>query len=796
MLKSWRNALLSAALLACSGNSSSTDGLSRSASAERRHTGLVQLGADVNAKVAQRVQGLLSQVATVAWQTATANESVDISRFDWVISIGDTSLTRSRIDADRLAKLGSEGYILSSQKSAKTHVIVGRGNAIAPDPFRQGMLGNSYAAYAALEAIGFAFLHPLSPTIPATLTAPRDFTRNEKPFVALRGIHVHTMHPLELTHVLEGWGPRGMNDAAGFESLVPEWSTYMEWLLANKQNFVEWVLLEDAAWGDFNRSTTRQSRLAKLNAIADAWGIETAIDAPVSMEQQNAFRLVGDATTLDERLDNIRTNIDWLAAAGFDSLTTENGTSEFTHEAPEVMLQYINVMTAYAADVYNMTVSIKIHTSTGQTISGYVDPVTGGDMNVNFLPHYADPRLGIMPHTVQHYGLDDPAPTYGNEDFSQILQFAKVESGLRRVLWYPETAYWVSFDIDVPLFLPLYAERRHSDLRRFAKENTTIDGQVLFSSGWEWGYWLNDVIAARAAWNPHPAVTDDIDAFALTLDESLGSAGASKDALVDTLVGIAKHQRDLLIYGKYGNTRPVTVVRKNGQAYVQGTETWDDVSDIANDYGIMILGRTQPDHLGLVSMRTPIGTKDEYQTVKPLLAAMRQTFASDAKKLEDVPATTDWITELQQAMRVTALRAEQVAELYIYVDQNNSADLRDAQQALNKAATIIRNRELVYRTDPDRIAGWGENPTVYRYGYLWTARSMAYWWRDEGKAVEAPASPCYMNFQDPLDIAFGEAIDEDVHAIIREVAEIPFIGSVAECLVGPLDEPHYGSWRD
>jgi hypothetical protein len=36
----------------------------------------------------------------------------------------------------------------------------------------------------------------------------------------------------------------------------------------------------------------------------------------------------------------------------------------------------------------------------------------------------------------------------------------------RDVLFYGETAYWVNFDIDVPLFLgPLYADRRVHDLR-------------------------------------------------------------------------------------------------------------------------------------------------------------------------------------------------------------------------------------------------------------------------------------------------------------------------------------------
>ena len=73
-----------------------------------------------------------------------------------------------------------------------------------------------------------------------------------------------------------------------------------------------------------------------------------------------------------------------------------------------------------------------------------------------------------------------------------------------QVIYYGETAYWVSVDVDVPLFLPLYGERRLHDLRLIAaKEDSMgihIDGQMNFDSGWEWGYWLNDVITARAAW--------------------------------------------------------------------------------------------------------------------------------------------------------------------------------------------------------------------------------------------------------------------------------------------------------
>ena len=54
-----------------------------------------------------------------------------------------------------------------------------------------------------------------------------------------------------------------------------------------------------------------------------------------------------------------------------------------------------------------------------------------------------------------------------------------------------------------------------------------------------------------------------------------------------------------------------------------------------------------------------------------------------------------------------------------------------------------------YRVPWQRIAAWRDNPTVYRYGYLWAVHSLYYWWRDQGLAeqgsVTAESSPCYLN---------------------------------------------------
>jgi hypothetical protein len=67
-------------------------------------------------------------------------------------------------------------------------------------------IGAVFATYAALEQLGFGFLHPLKPTIPEQLVL-RSTKLNvvEKPYWGFRGFHLHTMHPLELTDVLQGF---------------------------------------------------------------------------------------------------------------------------------------------------------------------------------------------------------------------------------------------------------------------------------------------------------------------------------------------------------------------------------------------------------------------------------------------------------------------------------------------------------------------------------------------------------------------------------------------------------------
>ena len=173
------------------------------------------------------------------------------------------------------------------------------------------------------------------------------------------------------------------------------------------------------------------------------------------------------------------------------------------------MVDLMNAFTEHVNGTWGREAGIKVHCSTGQFCKDFPDPRTGKPINFNFLPTHTHPGLGVFPHTVQVYALDDPtAGAYGNENFSYVEDYMVYEAklGRRSVTYYPETAYWVNVDIDVPLFLPIYGQRRQHDLRRIAlreaREAFKIQGQIVFDSGWEWGYWVNDVVAARSSWDP------------------------------------------------------------------------------------------------------------------------------------------------------------------------------------------------------------------------------------------------------------------------------------------------------
>jgi hypothetical protein len=100
------------------------------------------------------------------------------------------------------------------------------------------------------------------------------------------------------------------------------------------------------------------------------------------------------------------------------------------------------------------------------------------------------PKRGVLVHSVMCYSLTDTlAPVYENKNLRHMLHYMDKQVKKDRVTWYwPETAYWISFDNTVPLFLMPYLRARWEDMYTARQHGAT--SHSIFTSGWEWSYWL------------------------------------------------------------------------------------------------------------------------------------------------------------------------------------------------------------------------------------------------------------------------------------------------------------------
>ena len=226
----------------------------------------------------------------------------------------------------------------------------------------------------------------------------------------------------------------------------------------------------------------------------------------------------------------------------------------------------------------------------------------------------------------------------------------------------------------------------------------------------------------------------------------------------------------LFIHGEVAGERPETPYLRTAQAYLQGWEAWDDVN---KTIGML---ETQPRKMGMLDMLNPLAPRkhkvDYDQVLEPLLAATHTELEALYNRFVALESQVNvdgmvLYQEMRDAMEITLRRAQQVYHLYetaanihpiiLNADKTQAnIHLNKARKALDRAIEIVASREQGYRVDADRIAGWNYNPTAYNFGYLWSVRSLHYWWRDEGKIVDRPPSPGYLNIMDPVDIANGE----------------------------------------
>jgi hypothetical protein len=325
---------------------------------------------------------------------------------------------------------------------------------------------------------------------------------------------------------------------------------------------------------------------------------------------------------------------------------------------------------------------------------------------------------------------------------------------------------------------------------------------VFFSSGWEWGYWLNDVVAARASWDPLLNQPDS-DAFKMLLTSVFQNFGEIRQPLVELINETASAQAAWLIRGGNHGNEPF-LPALTGQAYLQGEDTLDDLARLVSGVPKISLTATQPS-------RTPLfygqsDTAENLRRISALLAEMDTRLRSIADRFARLESNSRReihrnLRELQLSSRITALRAGQMHDLFLYKVASKSANSRTlmpfyaamSRRAIRAANAVVSQAELLYRLDPERIAGWKRNPTAYRFGYLWSVRHLFYFERDHHRLVGGEKNVCFGNVIDPFEVSFGLSADAPLFAPLRRVLDLIFEDGVFDRCLNISETWHHHS---
>lgn len=548
-------------------------------------------------------------------------------------------------------------------------------------------LGIRYGVSALLEAFGWRFFHPAETYCPETLGDPvrAEFGEDQAPAVARRGLHLHTLHPIDGLYAF--WTGESPDRARAIT----------DWAVRNRANHLQWVALDDITQSSA-RLAEWQADTAPIVDHAHAEGLTVGLGIQLygTSNLQQAFDLVDSPDEPDVMRAGMEERVAGLVgAAKWDVLNLSFG--EFSGVEPEQFIAGVDLardVVRVADPDIEMTATIHVGNQEDLRVEW-----EGEEMLYYFLVRYADPTVVPWVHTVMYYDLyEDAGGAYGHEVFDEHRAFLeeRLTAG-EPVGYFPETAYWVAFDVSVPTYLPLYVRSRWEDLSHL----DTLEDHVLFSSGWEWGYWQNDWAALRMSWET-PADWRDVYVEMFTPVDP---------ALADAAVALAEAEHRWLVDGRLA-------------PYLAGRDAFIDVGD---QVGVV----SQPD-------------RAEFDEVPSLPEAARSALVADLASMATdfgavgEPAGEDsWSAEVRDGIQVTTLRARFIAALYAAAADPTAAEpfLVEADAALAEARGVVSRRHAALHDDVGgRLTVRGENPTLYPFGYLYWADELCYWEREAAQA--------------------------------------------------------------
>ncbi len=563
-----------------------------------------------------------------------------------------------------------------------------------------GLLGAQYGVTHALEHLGFRFRSPYETYVPPRLRRePPAGETAHAPEIRVRGFQLHTLHPIEAYFAF--WEP----GEANLESA----RRVVDWTIRQRGNYVQWVGLND-----INDPAYHGPWKAHTRAILDyahARGVRTGINIQLYGQSnlQRAFDLWHDRTGEVTLAESLELQLPLITdGVPYDVYHISFG--EFFSSDPA---QFISDLNAANAAIRAHAPGAEVH---GFVHVGHEERVQymGMDLIYYFLVKFADPSIVPDIHTVMFYNLyEDAGGAYHHDDFSEHRAYLleRIAAG-EPASYVPETSYWVGFDNSVPIYLPLYVRNRLLDLERLrtdpAANGMPLDQHIIFSTGWEWGYWLHDYATLRASYELEPAADLVAHAFA----DDLGPAAALVLDLIDA--------------------QKVALMDERLVAYLAGR-------DQSFELGVALGIVSQPDRVTFSELVTADeATRNEVRADITRLdahAAELAGFADDAAALA-LPESR-WTRELRDAFRVTALRAAFARDIYeamlAHLDGDEAAlraNHADALAHLEAARPIVRRRHGDLHHERDNIVLRHANSTLYAYGYLHMADTLCFWERE------------------------------------------------------------------
>ncbi len=560
----------------------------------------------------------------------------------------------------------------------------------------------AFGAYALLEELGARFFHPKEELIPSLTHpwVPTSLQISRTPAVAQRGLQLHTLHPIEYFHVFNEPSPDHLADAKRF----------VDWLVKTGQNYFQWAELSTVdftTWKPYAQSIVdyAHARGVRVGAVVQVWG---------GAALQNNFVLVTDSNNWQPQMG---AQLDAILGVSWDVLELALG--EFLNTGAQAVIDWLDYAVTYvAASSPNVEVNVQNHV--GNYSNLYV-PYQGQTVYYYHLPEYAVAGLGQTVHTLSVFDLYRDWGTYKEPDFHFQHDYIIQELPMRRVSYFPESAYWISADIDVPLFLPEFLYARWNDIHTLTAEVTNLglpalEGHLTFSSGHEWNYWLTDYLTAKMLWEPGQPLGYFIDHYGA----AFGSCGSSISAAVQGFT-------DLQTQYLFDERLLAYVQGENGtvdEGYVLGYEThpkrvaFEDVLAMS-DADRQTFDENVVSELGAMA--------DAMQPLADTVGARCRGSSGESAA---------FCNELWDGMTITVLRARHSVALYRAIEalaakNDTGPETAQAKTYTSLAASVIARREAHYRFDVHELVDAYANATSYAFGYLRPAHTLCYWTRQE-----------------------------------------------------------------